>query len=142
MTILVDTSAVIAAKDESHPAHADVADLLLGTDDDLIVSPFVVAECDYMLSTRLHPAAAREFLGEVAKGIYSLADVDAVDVTAALGVIDRYSDLDVGIADAATVALAARYRTTDIATFDERHFRAMAPLSSADAFTLLPRDRT
>jgi hypothetical protein len=35
--------------------------------------------------------------------------------------------------------LANRYRTDRIVSFDERHFRAVAPLSG-DAFTLLPAD--
>jgi hypothetical protein len=38
------------------------------------------------------------------------------------------------------VALAARLQTVEIATFDERHFRVMRPLSGGDAFRLLPRD--
>ena len=43
-------------------------------------------------------------------------------------------------ADASLVALAARLGTTSIATFDERHFRAMQPLTGEPAFTLLPVD--
>jgi hypothetical protein len=38
------------------------------------------------------------------------------------------------------VALADRYRTTRIVSFDERHFRAVTPLSGG-AFTILPADR-
>lgn len=140
MTIVVDTSGILAAKDESHPDHQSVATTLLGSADDLVVSPFVVAECDYMLATRLGAAAAREFLGEVADGAYQLAEFDAGDVAAANGVIDRYADVRIGIADASMVVLAARYQTTTILTFDERHFRPVAPLWGAPAFTLLPAD--
>jgi hypothetical protein len=42
--------------------------------------------------------------------------------------------------DASLVALAARVDTTRVATFDERHFRAVHPLSGGDAFVVLPVD--
>jgi uncharacterized protein len=51
----------------------------------------------------------------------------------------RYLDLELGLADCALVVLAARYETTRLLTFDERHFRVVAPLRG-DAFTLLPAD--
>ena len=66
--IVVDTIGVLAAKDESHPEHAAVARTLIETTEDLVLSPFVLAECDYMLATRLGALAAREFLNEVTSG--------------------------------------------------------------------------
>jgi hypothetical protein len=36
--------------------------------------------------------------------------------------------------------LAARLQTTRVATLDERHFRALGPLTGEAAFTLLPAD--
>lgn len=43
--------------------------------------------------------------------------------------------------DASLVVLAARVDSADIATFDERHFRAIRPLAAGSAFRLLPLDR-
>jgi hypothetical protein len=54
-------------------------------------------------------------------------------------VVERYSDLRIGLAAASILVLAARYGTTRVLTLDERHFRAMRPLH-ADAFTILPAD--
>lgn len=138
--IVVDTSGVLALKDESHPEHRSVGEVVTGTNDDLLLSPFVLAECDYMLGTRLGADAAREFLDEVARDAYTLVDFDPGDVAAACGVIDRYEDLRIGIADASLVVIAARYQTTRLLTFDQRHFRTVAPLWGAPAFTLLPAD--
>ncbi len=53
---------------------------------------------------------------------------------------DRYADLGIGLTDASLVVLAARIGSTDVATVDERHFRAVRPLDGADAFRLLPLD--
>ncbi|MGH8776420.1 MAG: PIN domain-containing protein [Jiangellaceae bacterium] len=139
--IVIDTSGVLAAKDAAHPQHRAVAEAILGTSHPLLLSPFVVAECDYMLATRLGVDAAREFIDEIARDAFQLVEVDSGDVAAAGGIIDRYGDLNIGITDASLVIVAARYQTTRLLTFDERHFRTVAPLWGAPAFTLLPADR-
>jgi predicted nucleic acid-binding protein len=60
----------------------------------------------------------------------------------ATDIADHYEDLGIGLTDASLVALARRVDSIDIATFDERHFRALRPLEGADAYRLLPLDRT
>ena len=47
---------------------------------------------------------------------------------------------DIGLADASLLALASRLNTLRIATLDERHFRAVRPLTGEAAFVLLPAD--
>lgn len=140
LMIVVDTSGVLALKDEAHPHYRAVSDLITGGTEDLLLSPFVLAECDYMLGTSFGAGSAREFLDEVSRGAYELVDFDSGDVAAACGVIDRYADLQIGIADASLVIIAARFQTTHVLTFDQRHFRTMAPLWGAPAFHLLPLD--
>lgn len=138
--IVVDTSGILASRDEAHPEHAAVATLVAGSDEELVLSPFILAESDYMLANMLSPAAARELLDDVAAEAFELVEFDAGDVGAAIGIIDRYADLQVGIADASLVVIAARFQTTRLLTFDERHFRAIAPLWGGPAFVLLPAD--
>jgi predicted nucleic acid-binding protein len=69
----------------------------------------------------------------------AFAGFSRADVAQAAGVVERYSDLRIGLAAASILVLAARYGTTRVLTLDERHFRAMRPLH-ADAFTILPAD--
>lgn len=121
--IVVDTSGILASKDESHPEHAAVAAALADSDDELLLSPFVLAESDYMLAGRLGRAAAREFLKEVDSEAYELVDFGSGDVRSANGIIDRYTDLNIGIADASLVVIAARFETLRVLTFEQRHFR-------------------
>jgi predicted nucleic acid-binding protein len=52
---------------------------------------------------------------------------------------DQYRDLDVGLTDLSLIVIAARFGTTRILTFDERHFRTMRPLQGG-VFALLPFD--
>ena len=57
-----------------------------------------------------------------------------------LAVRHRYADLDLDLADAAVVVLAAEYRTEVVLTLDCRDFRVVRPLTGHDAFRLLPDD--
>ena len=53
--------------------------------------------------------------------------------------IERYPDLEVGLADASVVVLANRYDTYDVLTLDERHFRVLRGPQD-HPFRLLPAD--
>lgn len=140
--IVVDTSAVLASLDEAYAEHKAIAEVIATADGLLVVSPMVAAESDYMLYTRLGTAAARQFAADVAAEAYELPEWTAADHAAALEVINRNSDDSnyIGIADAANVVLADRYRTTRLLTLDQRHFRRLRPLWGADRFSLLPYD--
>ncbi|KZM69153.1 hypothetical protein [Nocardia terpenica] len=51
-----------------------------------------------------------------------------------------YPDLDLDLADAVSVALAADYETNEVLTLDRRGFRAVTPLTEHEAFRVLPGD--
>lgn len=104
-----------------------------------VLSPFVLAELDYLLATRVGRAAERALLSEVARGVYRLEALDADEISAAERLIGRYSKLDVGLADASVVVLANRYGVRDLLTLDERHFRALRG-PGGRPFRLLPAD--
>ena len=137
--ILLDTSGVLAAIDRSQRQHQTAADVLRGAAAPLLLSPFVLAELDYLLSTRVSATAARALLAQVAAGVYRIEPMDAPDVEAAVAIIDRYADLELGLADASIVVLADRYDTRDVLTLDERHFRALRD-TRGRPFRILPTD--
>jgi hypothetical protein len=137
--IICDTSGLIAAYSAQDPRHAKVARVLSDERDGLILSPFVLAELDYMVAASAGVSAELTVLSDVAAGVYRLAEFDRFDVAQAAAIAERYQDMRIGLADASLVVLAARYRTTRLLTLDERHFRAIRPLT-ADAFTILPAD--
>ena len=137
--IVLDTSGLLAAIDASQRQHAEAAAVLRQAPGPLLLSPFVLAELDYLISTRVSSTAARAFLDQVAGGVYRLEPMDAGDVTAATEVIDRYKDLQLGLADASLVVLADRYATSDVLTLDERHFRGVLG-PGGRPFRILPAD--
>jgi predicted nucleic acid-binding protein len=138
--ILLDTSGLLAALDSSQRQHTQAMSALRDARGPLVLSPFVLAELDYLLATRVGPSAALALLSEVARGAYRLESFDAADVAAAHDVIEAYGDLDVGLADASIAVLAQRYETRDVLTLDQRHFRTLRG-PARRPFRLLPADR-
>ena len=138
--IVLDTSGLLAALDASQRHHREAAEALRAAGPPRLLSPFVLAELDYLLTSRVSGIAARALHGEVASGAYRLEPMDAEDIGLATEVIDRYRDLELGIADASIVVLADRHATLDLLTLDERHFRAVRGPGNRP-FRLLPADR-
>lgn len=62
---IVDTSALLAYFDASEPDHATVEEALGTTADRSVVSPYVVAELDYLVATRHGVGAEPAVLDEV-----------------------------------------------------------------------------
>jgi predicted nucleic acid-binding protein len=123
--IILDTSGLLAAIDSAERAHQRAAAALRACEPPRCLSPFVLAELDYLLARRVSNAAAGRLLDEVAAGAYRLEPFGAADVAQAIEILDRYKDLDLGLADASLLVLAERYDTRDVLTLDERHFRAV-----------------
>ncbi len=48
-----------------------------------------------------------------------------------------YGDLPLGTTDASVIAIAERFKLTDVATLDRRHFTVIRP-SHVNSLTLLP----
>ena len=137
--ILLDTSGLLAAIDASQRTHAAAAAALEAASPPRLLSPFVLAELDHLLATRVGSAAARALLGEVARGAYRLEPVGPADVAAAAEIIELFADLQVGLADASIAVLADRHGCADVLTLDERHFRVL-PGPGGKPFRLLPAD--
>lgn len=137
--IVLDTSGMLAWLDGSEHHHRRVADAMATVEPPYLLSPFVLAELDYLLSIRVGPHAQRALLDEVARAVYRLEPFSAADVKSALAILDRFADLGGGVADASIVVLAERHRTRDLLTLDERHFRVLTPRDGR-AFRLLPAD--
>ena len=136
--IVVDTSVLWALHDKLDTLHTEARTWYDRMRDDLATTPLILAEVDYF-ALRSGPATLRAFYRDIGAGAYAVKWWPSAASEAA-EIAGRYVGMGLGLADASLVALAARLETTSLATFDERHFRAVRPLSGGDAFTLLPRD--
>ena len=138
--ILLDTSGLLSALDESQRYHHECATLLGEASPPLLLSPFVLAELGYLLMRHIGQRAQGALLEEVARGAYQLELFGAADVARAKEVVEQYADLEIGLADASIVVLAQRHAVTEVLTLDQRHFRAMR-IEGRKRFNVLPFDR-
>ncbi len=136
--ILLDTSGLLAALDASQNQHSQAAASLLAASPPLLLSPFVLAELDYLLATRVGAAPRASLLAEVERGAYALAPMSGADVGSARRVIDQHADLGISLADASIVVLAERHQLADVLTLDQRHFRVLS--ARGRPFRVLPAD--
>lgn len=135
--MIVDTSALLAFFDTDEPDHDAVSRVLEAASEPLVVSPFVVAELDYLVASRLGVTAELAALRELTGGAWDLPAFGVEDLAEARAVIERYSEQAVGVADASNVVLAARYATRTIVTLDRRHFEVVRPVAGG-YFEILP----
>lgn len=137
--IILDTGGLYAALDSNEPLHERCAAALLAGGPVRLLSPFVLAELDYLVGRRIGREGQLAILDEVARGAYALEPFAAEDVRAARAVMARYRDLDLGVTDASLVVLAERHSTLDLLTVDQRHFRTVSG-PGGRPFRLLPFD--
>jgi predicted nucleic acid-binding protein len=136
--VIVDTSALLAFFNAQEPQHDDVTAALSGNGHGpLVVSPYVLAELDYLVATRVGVEAELAVLRELASSAWELSTFGRNDVDSAVVIIAKHADQAVGLADASLVVLAKRYDTKTIATLDRRHFSTLRPLDGG-RFTLVP----
>ena len=135
--MIADTSALLALYNASEPMHERVRAVVEESDGPLVVSPFVIAEIDYLLATRVGVDAEIAVLEELGSGAYVLPQLSAADIAACARIVRAYGDQDIGVADASLVLLAQRYETRTVLTLDHRHFNVLRPLQGK-RFVLLP----
>jgi hypothetical protein len=139
LTLLVDAAPVVALADPREPHRDKILEILAGEPGAIVIPAPITAEIDYLLGQRFGHAARRAFLRDLAAGRFTVASLEREDYATIVELESRYQDLQLGLADCTLVVLADRYGTDRIVSFDERHFRTVAPLSG-EAFTVLPAD--
>jgi predicted nucleic acid-binding protein len=136
--ILLDTSGLLAAIDASQRWHSEAVAALVAGPAPRLLSPFVLAELDYLLATRVGEPARVRLLQEVGRNAYVLEPMTAADISRARKVIERHADLGISLADASIVVLAERHGVEEVLTLDQRHFRVLT--ADGRPFRVLPAD--
>jgi predicted nucleic acid-binding protein len=135
LTVVLDTSVILALYDAGEPDHDAVRDWIDVTDEDLFTTPLMLAEMDHLLDARGGAVVRETFWDDLDAGAYAVRWwADALIET--LSIARRHPFA--GLADASLVALSARLRTNRIATLDQ-HFRSMTP-PGGQGFVVLPAD--
>ena len=137
--IVLDTGGLYAALDANESLHGRAVAALAASTPPRLLSPFVLAELDYLIATRVGQKAQVALIDEVTRGAYQLELFSADDLGDAKRIMERYADLQIGLADASVVVLANRRRTLNLLCTDERHFRVLRG-AGGKPFRLLPFD--
>ena len=139
MALICDTGGVYALYDADDAHHVAVRAVVEAETGPLYLPSVLLAELDYLLTTRLGPDAELDFLDGLMDGAYVLIHPTTDDLIRCRELIAQYRDLSLGLADASVVATAERLGIPRLLTVDERHFRAVQPRDLSH-FILLPAD--
>lgn len=126
MRVVADTGPLVAAANRRDRAHLLAAALVSALGRELIVPVPVLVETDQLLRGRVGATAARAFLAAIVAGEHLVAFLSAGLLRRAVEIDARFSDLDLGLADAAVMAYAERH-DLPVLTFDFEDFRAAPP---------------
>jgi predicted nucleic acid-binding protein len=141
--VIADTSGIIAASDRKAPESAVCREILqqAGT---VVISPLVLTEVDHLAKARFGTRAQATIidfiLGQARQQRFEIADTGIEILDTARVVQQQYAALELDLADAVNVGLAAQFRTDAVLTLDRRDFRAIRPLTPHKSFRLLPDD--
>jgi predicted nucleic acid-binding protein len=141
--IIADTSGLLAALDANHAEHEAANEAIMSAGL-LVISPLLLAEIDHVATRELGREAALSAVDDIRRWmrrgrvIAPAITEDHLDV--AQSIRARYRGLDLDLADAVNVALAADFDTDAVLTLDRRDFRAVRPLGRHKAFRVLPDD--
>lgn len=136
--MICDTSGLITALTAGQQYHEECL-AALNDADHLVLSPLTLCEVDYLMTSRQGSDASTRLLQRLNGPDYELAPFEPSDFALAIDVMKTYDDLQIGLVDASLVVLSKRYRTDEILTLDQQHFRAIRSLSGRP-FKLLPFD--
>jgi predicted nucleic acid-binding protein len=135
LTVIADTSLVVALFDSDDARHAAACEWVQSLDEDLVTTPLAVAEMDHLVMRGGGDAGRQRLWHDLDVGAYNVRWwADALAET--LAIARRHPFL--GLTDASLVALAGRLRTARIATFDP-HFRSVST-PDGEPFVVLPAD--
>ena len=136
--IIIDTSGLISALFSDQRHHEACAEALRTATPARIITPFVLAEADYLIRKYGGVGAELELLAEITRRAYLVELFDNKDVTEAAKLVQKYKSCGIGLADASVALLAARYNAP-ILTLDERHFRTIR-VDGKKPLRILPTD--
>jgi predicted nucleic acid-binding protein len=136
LSIVLDTSLIVALFNRRDDHHAAAQDWVAASDEDLVTTPLALAEMDYHIRRGGGVDAAGILWDDFESGAYGLRWW-AEGLHETIRIAKQHPFL--GLTDASLVALAGILRTSRIATFDQ-HFRSVST-PDGEPFVVLPDDR-
>ena len=135
--LIVDTGPLVAYLNRNDPDHTRCAALLESRTDDLLVTPYVVTEACYLVGKYVGAGAEINIVEALAAGDLNQIETAPGDLTRMAELMRQYVGFPLGVTDASVIAVSERLKASEVATLDQRHFRAVSP-AHVTALNLLP----
>jgi uncharacterized protein len=139
MAAIADSGALYGLYNRRDRHHRALRAAIMHEHGAILVPAAILSEVDYLLGAKLGVKAELDLLDDILAGAFTLEPFSLADLRRSRELIDQYSGLDIGLADAAVIAVAERVGKRRILTVDERHFRVVRA-ADGKPFTLLPAD--
>lgn len=114
--VIVDTGPLVALLNRTDAAHGWVLEQLKDIAPPLLTCEAVLAEATYL--TRQMPGARAALIEMIGEGFLSISMAVADHHSALLGMIKRYADVPMSLADGCLVRLAELYPQSPVLTLD------------------------
>jgi predicted nucleic acid-binding protein len=137
MPLVLDTGPILALLDAADPDHERCVELVERLGEDLVVPAPVLVEVDYWTLKLLGHGAWGTFVEDVVAGAYRLEPLEPSDLRRAAELERTYEKLDLGLVDAAVIAICERLEEPKVATLDRRDFSVVRP-RHVERLRLLP----
>lgn len=139
--MLVDTGPLVAALNRRDGQHHACRKLLDSRAGELLVTPYVVAEVCWLVSSRIGAAAEANVIDAVVAGELRQVVLGEDELRRVAELLHQYANLHGGqglsVADASVIAVAEHRGINEIATLDVTDFSLVRP-RHVPYFTLLP----
>lgn len=135
MALILDSGVLYALLDRHDSSHVACRDLVMSSEEVVILPSPILPEVDYFITQRLQPRQRLDLLDDIRSGDYVIENLLPEDYDRVQEVCSTYSD--VGFVDAAVLAVVERLNEPKVATLDRRHFGMMRP-RHVSGLTLLP----
>ncbi len=135
--IVLDTSGLLCLLDAGEPDHTRARAAVESDAGPSVTIDLALAETDYLILRRLGRNGERKFLSQLLRGAFLREAVTDADLRRAMAIIERFRGQDLGLTDAALMAVAERLEVRKVLTLDHRHFGPFRD-RKGPSFELLP----
>lgn len=137
MTVLLDTSFLLAAAFERDQHHAEAAEALRNLKTIRLIAAPVEVETFWMVAARLSYGRVMQLFSLLQTPAFQIISLTSADRQRMLTLMQTYQDNELDFADTAQIAIAERMNISQIYTFDRRDFSIVRP-AHIPYFELLP----
>jgi predicted nucleic acid-binding protein len=123
--LILDTSGLLALADSNSRKHKQ-AEQVAEQYSDWLISAAILAEVDYMLSSRLGNQSTLTLMQSISDGEIIVESYLPQDVRYCIEKTKKYNTLNLGLADCAVMALSERLHIPTIFSLDN-HFNIVKP---------------